>query len=278
MSRPLRIEFSGAVYHVTSRGDRREDIYLDDGDRQLWLDTLGEACNRFGWIVHSYCLMTNHYHLLIETPNGNLSRGMRHLNGVYTQRFNRKHKLSGHLYQGRFKAILVQADVYLLELSRYIVLNPIRANMITVLSAWEWSSYPAMVGLVVSPDWLARKPLLLQFDGNLNHAVTRYTDFIKEGVNKPSVWGHDTHKSILGDERFIESIRTQYADIQDKEVTNRAQIRQPLNKYIDNSQSKSEAMAKAYLFGSYTMKEIGSYFGVHYVTVSRAVKQYECKT
>lgn len=277
MSRPLRIEFSGAVYHVTSRGDRREDVYLDDGDRQLWLDTLGEACDRFGWIIHSYCLMTNHYHFLVETPNGNLSRGMRHLNGVYTQRFNRKHNLSGHLYQGRFKAILVQADAYLLELSRYIVLNPIRANMITDLSAWEWSSYPAMIGLVVAQDWLARKPLLLQFDSNLKQAVAEYTSFIKEGVNKPSLLGHDYQHSILGDEQFIENVRAQYADIQDKEVTNQMQIRRPLNEYADCCHSKSEAMATAYLAGHYTMKEIGYYFGVHYVTVSRAVKLYECK-
>ena len=130
MARPLRIEFAGALYHVTSRGDRREDIYLDDGDRQLFLEVLEAVCERFNWEVHAYCLMSNHYHLLVETPDGNLSRGMRHLNGVYTQRFNRRHKKVGHVFQGRYKAILVQKENYLLELSRYIVLNPVRAGMV----------------------------------------------------------------------------------------------------------------------------------------------------
>ena len=108
MARPLRLEFSGAVYHVTSRGDRREDIYLDDDDRQQWMAVLSLVCDRFNWIVHAFCQMTNHYHLLVETPDGNLSAGMRHLNGLYTQRFNRRHAQVGHLFQGRYKAILIQ--------------------------------------------------------------------------------------------------------------------------------------------------------------------------
>ncbi len=119
MARPLRIEFSGALYHVTSRGDGQEAIYLDDGDRVLFMEVLGEACEQYNWVVHSWCQMTNHYHLLIETPEGNLSKGMRHLNGVYTQRFNRKHQRVGHVFQGRFKAILVEKEAYLLELARY---------------------------------------------------------------------------------------------------------------------------------------------------------------
>jgi len=107
MARPLRLEFAGALYHVTSRGDRREDIYLDNSDRESWLEVVGEVCNRFNWLVHAYCQMSNHYHLLVETIDGNLSKGMRQLNGVYTQRFNRRHRIVGHLYQGRYKAILV---------------------------------------------------------------------------------------------------------------------------------------------------------------------------
>ena len=123
MARPLRIEFAGALYHVTSRGDGRDDIFLDEEDRELWLDVLKTVCERFNWVVHAYCQMGNHYHILIETPDGNLSKGMRQLNGVYTQRFNRIHNRVGHVFQGRYKAILVQKDAYLLELSRYIVLN-----------------------------------------------------------------------------------------------------------------------------------------------------------
>src|SRR4030042_5793823 len=129
MARPLRIEFPGAVYHVTSRGNARQTIFIDDEDRGGFLDLLSIVVERFNWICHAYCLMGNHYHLLIETPDGNLSKGMRELNGIYTQHFNRRHGRVGHVFQGRFKAILVEKDSYLLELCRYIVLNPVRAGI-----------------------------------------------------------------------------------------------------------------------------------------------------
>ena len=143
MARPLRIEYAGALYHVTSRGDGREEIYLQDDDRAMFLGVLGEVCRRFNWMVHAYCLMGNHYHLLVETPDSNLSKGMRHLNGVYTQRFNRNQGRVGHVFQGRFKAILVEKENYLLELARYIVLNPVRARMVRSAKEWPWSSYGA---------------------------------------------------------------------------------------------------------------------------------------
>ena len=130
MARPLRIEFPGALYHITSRGDRREPIYEDDEDRQAVLATLAEVVRRFNWSCYAYCLMTNHYHLVVGTPEGNLAKGMRQLNGVYTQASNRRHKRTGHLFQGRYMAILVDEDAYLLELARYVVLNPVRAGMV----------------------------------------------------------------------------------------------------------------------------------------------------
>ena len=130
MSRPIRIEFPDALYHVTARGDRREDIFDDDQDRQTFLATLELVINQFNWTCYAWCLMDNHYHLLIQTLDGNLSKGMRQLNGVYTQASNRRHRRVGHLFQGRFKAILVDRDVYLLELARYVVLNPVRAGMV----------------------------------------------------------------------------------------------------------------------------------------------------
>jgi len=129
MARPLRIELAGALYHVTSRGDERRPIFFEDGDRSAFLAVLGEVIARFGWLCHAYCLMTNHYHLLVETPHANLSQGMRQLNGVYTQYVNRSHRRVGHLFQGRFKGILVEKESYLLELARYVVLNPVRAGM-----------------------------------------------------------------------------------------------------------------------------------------------------
>ena len=141
MVRPLRLEFPGALYHVTSRGDRQEVIYKGDDDRWLYFEVLREVYRRYRWRVHAYCLMDNHYHLLIETPDANLSQGMRHLNGVYTQRYNRQHGRVGHGFQGRYKAILVQKDSYVLELARYIVLNPVRVHLVREAKDWPWSSY-----------------------------------------------------------------------------------------------------------------------------------------
>ena len=130
MTRPLRIDLAGALYHVTSRGDRREDIFHDTSDREDWLTLLEQVCERFNWRCHAYCQMTNHYHVVVETPDANLSHGMRQLNGVYTQRFNRRHGLVGHLFQGRFKGILVERETHLLELVCYFALEPARAGMV----------------------------------------------------------------------------------------------------------------------------------------------------
>ena len=151
MSRPLRLEFADALYHVTSRGNRGEDIYLDDADRQAWLNVLAQVFKRFNWSVQAYCMMDNHYHLLVQTPDANLSVGMRQLNGVYTQLANRTHGRVGHVFQGRFKAILVDEDNYLLELARYVVLNPVRAGVVQQATDWPWSSYRAMLAPNGSP-------------------------------------------------------------------------------------------------------------------------------
>jgi len=155
MARPLRVEFAGARYQLTSRGDRREDISLGAPDREDWLEVLGNVCSRFNWVVHAYCQMSNHYHLLVETVDGNLSRGMRQLKGHYTQRFNRRPGLVGHLFQGRYKAILVQKEAYLLELTRYVVLNPVRAGMVREPQDWPWSSGAAVLGRAVAGHGLA---------------------------------------------------------------------------------------------------------------------------
>lgn len=152
MVRPLRIEFAGGLYHITSRGNKKEPIYLLDGDRENYLSVLKDTCTKYQWICHSYCLMTNHYHLLIETPISNLSKGMRYLNSVYTQKFNRVHNRVGHVLQGRYKSILVEKDNYLLELSRYIVLNPVRAGIVQNADEWLWSSYLATTGKFPIPS------------------------------------------------------------------------------------------------------------------------------
>ena len=146
MSRPIRLEFPDATYHITSRGNGDELIFIDDQDRQLFMTALGEVVARAGWLVHAYVLMDNHYHLLIETPNANLSLGMRQLNGVYTQRFNILHGSGGRVFQGRFKAILLERDSYLLELCRYLVLNPLRLKVVKNISRYKWRSEERRVG------------------------------------------------------------------------------------------------------------------------------------
>jgi REP element-mobilizing transposase RayT len=277
MARPIRIEYAGALYHVTSRGDRREDIYLDDEDRLDWLKVLTQVCQRFNWVVHAFCQMTNHYHLLVETIDGNLSKGMRQLNGVYTQHVNQRHSQVGHLFQGRYKAILVQKEGHLLELSRYVVLNPLRARMVKTLDDWPWSSYQSMIGQADVPPWLDADWLLNQFGRQRIRARQKYQQFVMEGKGLPSPLEATRHQLILGDDQFVDRMREECNSDQ-LEETSRAQRRmraKSLTDYEQVSKTRNEAMSKAYNSGVYSMREIGEYFGVHYMTVSRAVRQFE---
>jgi len=279
MARPLRLEFAGALYHITSRGDRREAIYLDDGDREDFLDLLGAVCRRFNWTVHSYCLMTNHYHLLVETPDANLSQGMRQLNGVYTQSFNRRHSRVGHVFQGRFKGILVQKSAYLLELSRYVVLNPVRAGMVEDAGDWPWSSYGAVIGNTDAPPWLDTDWLLGQFGTLRRTAVKEYVDFVRAGVGQASPWEQLRYQVFLGDESFVERFHDTKRPDQVREVPKgqRRALAKSLDEYRSSCSNRDEAMASAYGSGAYSMKEIGDFFGVHYMTVSRAVRRFEAQ-
>ena len=154
MARPLCLEFPGALYHLTARGNSQQAIFLDDGDRQHFLRLLGREVQQQQWRCYLYCLMGNHYHLLIETPEHNLSRGLKRLHGIYTQWFNRRHQRVGHLLQGRFKSLLVEKERDLLELCRDVVLNPVRARMVREVGEWSWSSDRATAGLQDTPDWL----------------------------------------------------------------------------------------------------------------------------
>lgn len=185
MARPLRIEYPGAIYHITSRGNARQPIYEDDEGRKVFLELLGFIVDRFNWLCHAYCLMDNHYHLLIETQDGNLSLGMRQLNGIYTQRFNKRHGRVGHLFQGRFKAILVDRENYLLELCRYVVLNPVRAGMVRSSGRYKWSSYHATAGTEKISSFLATDWVLSQFGRSRKVAQEKYKTFVEEAIGKP---------------------------------------------------------------------------------------------
>lgn len=274
MARPLRIELPGGLYHVTSRGDRREDIYHGNDDRLVWLDLFGQVCKRFNWICHGWCQMTNHYHVIVETGEANLSQGMRQLNGVYTQAINRKYQRVGHVFQGRYKAIMVEKDDYLLELARYVVLNPVRAGMVTDVAQWPWSSYAAMVGEAITPPWLQTDWVLGQFAEKRETAVTRYQDFVRSGVGLPSLWEQLQGQIFLGSETFITRMQgamQAHDSIAEIPHVQRRPVARPLSYYRERFIDMKVAMAEAYGTGNYTMQQIADYFGVHYATVSRAI-------
>ncbi len=275
MARPLRIEFAGALYHVTSRGNGREDIYLDDSDRELFMAVLGEACDLFNWTIHAWCLMSNHYHLLVETPDSNLSKGMRYLNGVYTQRFNRIHSHVGHLFQGRFKAILVEKEAHLLELARYVVLNPVRAGMVESAEQWSWSSYPVMIGLSGCPEWFDREWLLGNFGENNKSAIRQYMRFVADGMLQSSPWAMLKNQIYLGSDLFIEQVQSEVPSRQQKlsEIPKAQKRPMPksIEEYVTMTSSRDGAIVAAYKSGGYTLQDIGSHFGVHYSTISRII-------
>lgn len=201
MARPLRLEYAGALYHLTARGNGRADIFADDDDRRLFLELLGKEITQQGWLCYAYCLMDNHYHLLIETPEPNLVAGMRRLNGVYTQAFNRRHQRVGHVFQGRYKSIVVDKDSYGLELCRYIALNPVRARMVKCAQNWAWSSYRATAGQVTAPAWLDADWVLGQCGGR--NPVTAYERFVAQGMDQTSPWDSLKGQIWLGSAMFL---------------------------------------------------------------------------
>jgi REP-associated tyrosine transposase len=278
MARPLRIEFSGALYHITSRGNAQSDIYLGDNDRNTFLSLLENTVKRHDWYCHAYCLMSNHYHLLIETNTPSLSKGMKYLNGTYTQCFNRKNNRVGHIFQGRYKAILVQKDNYLLELSRYIVLNPVRARMVRSAREWPWSSYRGTAGFIDAEPWLTTDWILSAFGKMKKVSQERYRSFVREGKNQPSPWERLTNQIYLGSDEFVEDMQCKLdpdQSLKDIPKSHKQSPPKPLSYYRERYEVKKEAMARAYLSGHYTLEEVGDWFGVSYTTVSRAVGSFE---
>lgn len=277
MTRPLRIEFPGALYHVTARGDQLNAIYRDDTDRYIWLEVLGLICARFHLVIHAYCQMTNHFHLMMETTEGNLAQCMRQLNGIYSQRVNRRHDLVGHVFQGRYKAVLVQKEAHLLELARYIVLNPVRAGMVASVAEWHWSSHHFMLDPAGKPDWLDRQWLLGQFGPGQDEAVERYLQFVAAGADAQSPLLGMQYQLVLGDDEFASRHRRgqQGAALVEVAKTQRRIAAMTLSEYQTTFAERDEAMARAYFSTAFTMAAIGTHFGVSYKTVSRAVTRFE---
>ena len=281
MARPLRLEFDGAVYHITSRGDDRESIFFDDDDRGRFLEILTNVVDRHGWLCHAFCLMTNHYHLLIETPEAGLSRGMQLLNGVYTQYVNRRHKQVGHLFQGRFKGILVEKDSHLLELARYVVLNPIRARMVRRIDGWAWSSYRATAGQCDIPAMLTVDWLLAQFHRDRSQAFRAYRRFVRQGKGT-NIWEGLRGGCVLGSEQYVETLRPLLegrklgSEIRKRErFVARPSLAELFDGIVDK-EDRNRRIYEAVRIHRYSLSEVGDRVGLLYSTISMiAKKQHE---
>lgn len=208
MARPLRLDFAGAVHHVTSRGNERRNIFRCDADRRMFLHFLALAVNRFRWSVSAYVLMTNHFHLVIETREANLSRGMHWLNTSYAGWFNHKHKRTGHLFQGRFHSFLIEKSSYFTEVLRYVVMNPVRAKMVTRPEDHPWSSFRATAGLEAAPDWLDSESALAMFGPDCESAGIAYQRFVAAFLDSDeSLWDRVQHGIFLGSDAWMIQMR-----------------------------------------------------------------------
>ena len=286
VARPLRIEFPGAIYHVTSRGDRREPIFADDEDRHNFLTVVGQAMERFDATVLAYCLMDNHYHIVVYTRRANLSRLMQQLNGVYTQAYNRRHKKVGHLFQGRFKGILVDKNAYLLEVCRYVDLNPLRGRMVRDPGNWPWSSYGAHIGRGPGPAWLdsaAVHGYLLGRDAvtvaDKRKAEQRYVALVAAGKGV-KLWDAALAQQIfLGGPEFVERMQAladlDLAAAKDIPRNQRRAQPKPIQYYLDKSKDRDAGIIAAVRDGQYSMTYIAGALKLSVSRVSRIVKNWK---
>jgi REP element-mobilizing transposase RayT len=289
MARPLRIEYAGAFYHVTSRGNERKSVFRDDADRERFLNYLQSAVERYNAVIHLYCLMGNHYHLLLMTPDGNLSEIMRHVNGGYTTYFNRRYLRDGHLFQGRYKAILVDADSYAGELSRYIHLNPVRAGITKEPEEYHWSSYGAYIGMARAPRWLTTDWLLRYFGEKAVDARKAYRHFVRAAMDATlqDPLKHATRTLILGPEDFVEKIRRKYLSGKKKdrdipalrELTKtslEAIIGETAREFRGNpGLARKAAIYLGHRYSGRSLREIGEQFGIGESAVSQVSRRFE---
>jgi putative transposase len=291
MARPLRIEFPGAYYHIVSRGNEQRKIFNGSKDREQFLLYIGAAHDRFSAVIHCYCLMDNHYHLFIQTPLGNLSRIMHYINASYTAYFNRIHRRFGHLFQGRFNGILVEPSSYAMELSRYIHLNPVRANIVKKAEDYRWSSYRFYLGVSDKPEWLDTDLILSYFGKVKFQRIQQYRNFIQEAIGKK--YENPLNKAVgsvlLGSELFVNEIKEKY--INDAEVSRdlpsirslkRKSSVEEIVKTIekesgikDNGLLKKVAIHISHRYSDMYLKNMGDYFGVSESAVSQMSARFE---
>jgi len=277
MSRPVRIEFPGASYRVTSKSRDGQIVFKDDEDRGAFLNVVENVVDRFDWLVHSYILMDDHYHLVVEVPGTNLSKGMRQLNGVYTQHFNRRHGQEGPIFQGRFKSVLFEKKNYLLPVCRHVVINPTRDKEPANYATYRWSSYRALAGQVKKPKLLHSNGVLAHFGKREKDAQRKYREYVKQGLGIESPLANLTSQVLLGSARFLNEMQP---ILQGERLSKRgpksAKRRRSLNalfkKVDDKTRSeRNDLIKKAHLDHGYTLMEIGSHLGLHYTTVSKVV-------
>ena len=293
MARPLRIEYSGAFYHVTSRGNERKRVFKSQRDRERFLSYLESATERYGAVIHVYCLMDNHYHLLLETPSGNLAQIMHHINGAYTTYFNVKRQRSGHLFQGRYNAILLDGDEYAQELSRYIHLNPVRAGIAENPEEFRWSSCQYYTIKRKAPKWLMRDFILGYFGDEPAPARKQYQAFVRSAMDQDyeNPLAKRTHSVILGSAQFVAEIKDRFLENkkQDRDLPALREFSSRLDlERIENvvdsvipSHEKRARQIKLYLCHRYSgmkLREIGKHFSIKESGVTQASRRIEIKS
>jgi len=288
VARPLRIEYPGAFYHVTARGNEKRDVFCNDKDHHKFLSYLGSAHDRYGAVIHVYCLMNNHYHLLLETPLGNLSQIMHHINSSYTAYFNASHRRSGHLFQGRFKAILVEKDEYAQELSRYIHLNPVKAGLTDHPAAYHWSSYASYVDRTEKPEWLEVNLVLGYFARRMSDATRLYRKFVESMIDREytSPLRNIVASTILGSGPFVAGIRETYCEgkASDREVPALRELEaRPSIEEIEHQVTavigqpaklvRNVSIHLAHQHTGLPLRDIGLHFGISESGVSQATRR-----
>jgi len=293
MARPLRIQYPGAFYHVTSRGNEQKAIFRSNSDRERFLSYLESAHDRYGANIHVYCLMDNHYHLLLETPLGNLSKVLHHINGAYTTYFNTKRKRYGHLFQGRYKAILVEKDAYCKELSRYIHLNPIRAGLAAKPSEYRWSSYPYYIREEKKPAWLTTESVLGYFGKDESSAQKNYRKFVEDALDSETKNPlKDVFAStFLGSLEFIAWAKEKFIGSKNVDTRNipvlRKLVERPsldqIERTVESIIGKKHALCRKFCiytshqYGGFALREIGAYYGMRGSAVSQCSRRFKHK-
>jgi len=283
MGRPIRLEYPGAVYHIYARGNRKEHIFLEDEDRILFLKIFSDTAHRLNWICHAYCLMRNHYHLLIETPDGILNPGMQYLNSLYARKFNRKYDLVGHLFQGRYEAHLLEGSRRFLLTARYICRNPIEANIVQKADQWPWSSFRATVGLQYPQEFLLVDDILSclshdkstaqRFFSDLVHTPIHVNKRMEIEITEKEMKNPDLAKML----RPLLDLRQSLAPVaRNQRIQSRPLLKDLFKDALNDSKEvRDRLINEAFRIYGYTQSEIGDYIGLHTTTISRIVKKLD---